>query len=996
MPLKDYTTGRTNKILIGFGGTGLILSAVSAAVFAFVHPALQIEEPDGDIAFTLSDHGAIGVKSGSGVDFGNTNDCLKSGGSSGSVMTFGNCGSGSTAPPSVNTGGVLQLGDDRYVRTAGDTMTGALVLNPATDTTAFLRINDADGGQPVFVVDTTDEQVGIGIANPFEDFVIYKDSPTMSIHATGTVNTGQIYFGDSGDSDAGRIVYDYAKDYLSFYTADTQRAVLSGSYLHVYGTISGSSLAVSRSATISGALLVKNSITSKGSVSGSTIAGFNLGSCNGSTQKLLYNYSTQKFECGSDQTGGGSSSFSTGNVLTIGDARYVNASGDTMTGSLNILNSSNLQVAGSITGSIIKATTSLSSSGTLVWEGAGSGSSLWLSDLEGYAVDFDNIKSDDFGVFSCIQGIGCLLDANTVSASTIADDSVGTSELDDDSNTPAAGAFVIVETGGDSFDYLSPNAGTDVTADLEEETHATEHNEGGADALTVESLASSCTDAQVIGGNGSGGAECQTDANTTYTAGQGLTLNGTAFRVNSTITGSTLSGTHIVASRSLTVSGATLIKGNLTSKGTISGAILNIMDGGSPSYILGNLALGKTTVNTNIKLDVAGRISGSTLVVSGSSSFSGTALFLRSVTSKSTLSGSRLVVSGHANVSGSLLVLRNMTTRGTLSGYNLTISRSASISGSLLVKTSIISKGSVSGATLYAAQSFTGAMIHAGLRFSGAGLTDCDTAGTSKLLWDAVTKRFSCGTDQAGGGLAATAKTADYTASSGDFVVADAATTGSFTVTLPAASANAVVSVVLADTSTNRTVYIKSSSANILASITTSTAYTSLTGSVVLYNKGDYVQLQSNGTNWYMVSDRRVPHHAALFDSDGQSIGNGAAEKVLFDSESVDSGQIGDVSNNRITIRRGGTYQIYGYCPFPSVAGGKGFNCYIYKNGSAIADAGDESGSAGSAFPQNSYTAHLTKGDYIELYAQNGDTTSRNMGQNANQRSILSATEIIR
>ena len=35
----------------------------------------------------------------------------------------------------------------------------------------------------------------------------------------------------------------------------------------------------------------------------------------------------------------------------------------------------------------------------------------------------------------------------------------------------------------------------------------------------------------------------------------------------------------------------------------------------------------------------------------------------------------------------------------------------------------------------------------------GGGLTtDCDTALTSKLLWDATTGQFSCGTDQTGGG----------------------------------------------------------------------------------------------------------------------------------------------------------------------------------------------------------------------------------------------------
>lgn len=40
--------------------------------------------------------------------------------------------------------------------------------------------------------------------------------------------------------------------------------------------------------------------------------------------------------------------------------------------------------------------------------------------------------------------------------------------------------------------------------------------------------------------------------------------------------------------------------------------------------------------------------------------------------------------------------------------------------------------------------------------FEGVGLADCDTAASSKLLWDATSKKFSCGTDQtAAGGLSA-------------------------------------------------------------------------------------------------------------------------------------------------------------------------------------------------------------------------------------------------
>jgi hypothetical protein len=56
-------------------------------------------------------------------------------------------------------------------------------------------------------------------------------------------------------------------------------------------------------------------------------------------------------------------------------------------------------------------------------------------------------------------------------------------------------------------------------------------------------------------------------------------------------------------------------------------------------------------------------------------------------------------------------------------------------------KATLAVQGIMSGVTLYSTRSF-----------SGAGLTDCDIGASNKLLWDATTGRFSCGTDQTGGG----------------------------------------------------------------------------------------------------------------------------------------------------------------------------------------------------------------------------------------------------
>ena len=84
--------------------------------------------------------------------------------------------------------------------------------------------------------------------------------------------------------------------------------------------------------------------------------------------------------------------------------------------------------------------------------------------------------------------------------------------VDISSHTNLAGTVNEVDLIGDTLS-LPNNAGTDITADLEEETHVTEHSLGGADAMTVTNLASACTDAQVLGGNAAGtGVECQTDA----------------------------------------------------------------------------------------------------------------------------------------------------------------------------------------------------------------------------------------------------------------------------------------------------------------------------------------------------------------------------------------------------------------------------------------------------------------------------------------------------
>lgn len=205
---------------------------------------------------------------------------------------------------------------------------------------------------------------------------------------TGTNVVAALRFSGAGLSDCdtagtSKLLWDAATKRFSCGTdADTNTTYTAGQGLTLNGTafrlnatvtgstLSGTHIVASRSLTVSGALLVKTSITSKGSLSGATIAGFNLGSCNGSTQKILYNNSTQKFECGSDQTGT-SVPFGTGNVLTIGDARYLRRSGGTMTGQLVInitggnFNTVGLKVINTLSGAHLHAERTLTTSGTI-------------------------------------------------------------------------------------------------------------------------------------------------------------------------------------------------------------------------------------------------------------------------------------------------------------------------------------------------------------------------------------------------------------------------------------------------------------------------------------------------------------------------------------------------------------------------------------------------------------------------------------------------------
>lgn len=181
----------------------------------------------------------------------------------------------------------------------------------------------------------------------------------------------------------------------AYLTADQTKAGqgvgMAGTTVSLNASISGSLV---RFTTVSGSLVFARTtlassggIVAEGTVSGATIGGFGLpgAGCNGSTQKVLYNFSTSKFECGVDlNTGGGAAWSNTGSLQTYFDPRYVNTSGDTMTGALaiNVTGGNQatlgLRVINTASGAHLHAEKTLSSSGGIAWEGTASGNNLYV------------------------------------------------------------------------------------------------------------------------------------------------------------------------------------------------------------------------------------------------------------------------------------------------------------------------------------------------------------------------------------------------------------------------------------------------------------------------------------------------------------------------------------------------------------------------------------------------------------------------------------------
>jgi len=209
---------------------------------------------------------------------------------------------------------------------------------------------------------------------------------------------------------------------------------------------------------------------------------------------------------------------STGALITVFDNRYVETAGDTMTGVLKVranLSGSSLIIDGEalVYGALnVSGATLLGSTVSLggveytfpASDGAASGKVLatdalgtltWATDSDTQHSDGANcdpgeipLGVDEYGVVEgCYEPTESDITDLVHLATAITDGLIIEPDLNADS-TPDDGDILTYDTTGTNFEWITPDAGTDITADLEEETHASEHASGGGDAVDHDAL----------------------------------------------------------------------------------------------------------------------------------------------------------------------------------------------------------------------------------------------------------------------------------------------------------------------------------------------------------------------------------------------------------------------------------------------------------------------------------------------------------------------------
>ncbi|MBU2213045.1 helix-turn-helix domain-containing protein, partial [Patescibacteria group bacterium] len=262
------------------------------------------------------------------------------------------------------------------------TMSGTVKVQNASDSTTSFQVKDADGGTPILNVDTTNERVGIGTDSPSDKFeVSAAGAGAATIRATNGGNTYLQLIPDTGGG--GSLIW--TRTIATAWNFDITSAVGDGSTggnilfkpdeveamrittagnvgigttspstkLEVVGTASGRILHAQDELTSSGGVIIEEGNTLR--INGVT---YTFPPSDGvSSGWVLKTDAAGTLSWAADSSSGLSS---TGALQTVFDDRYVNTSGDTMTGALTVKDETGadagLDVVGTMSGTSLQVT----------------------------------------------------------------------------------------------------------------------------------------------------------------------------------------------------------------------------------------------------------------------------------------------------------------------------------------------------------------------------------------------------------------------------------------------------------------------------------------------------------------------------------------------------------------------------------------------------------------------------------------------------------------
>lgn len=185
-------------------------------------------------------------------------------------------------------------------------------------------------------------------------------------------------------------------------------------------------------------------------------------------------------------------------------------------------------------------------------------------------------------------------------------------------------------------------------------------------------------------------------------------------------------------------------------------------------------------------------------------------------------------------------------------------------------------------------------------------------------------------------------------------------TTADYTVTLPAASGNAGKLIGFRmDTGLTKFVTLDGN-----ASEKINNALTRLMWA------GESAILLCDGSNWFKIAGLSIPMQCTMFLSANQDpISSGAATKVNLDTAASDNtAAMADTGNNRINIKRTGTYIVTGETVDALAATATRALTMIYKNSSQVASAEGNGANGGFPSPVALTMISWSAGDNAQLY----------------------------